>query len=110
MTHEVKHFPKFNVEAVERLYSEKDGVPIKYVCTTELKSYGVVRDVFYRETPHPVFGNKYFGIGYSYDFSGEAYLTIANADAVESLFFTCVKNGNLWTYSQGTHDFRSWAM
>jgi hypothetical protein len=108
MTYKVKHFPMLDVQTAERLYSEKDGVPVKYVCTTELKSYGTVRDVFYREMPHPVFGNRYFGLGYSYDFSGKTQLTIANADAVETLEFICIEDRDLWTYSQGTHDFRSW--
>jgi hypothetical protein len=31
---EIKHEPLFDTAKVEKLYSEKDGVPVKYVCTS----------------------------------------------------------------------------
>lgn len=95
--------PQFDTAKVEQHYSEKDGVPIKYVCTTELKSYGHVYDIFYRETPHPEFGNKYFGLTRNGDF-----MYIGNADSVEDLKFDAIADnvGN-YHYSQYTHDFHS---
>ena len=99
----IKHFPILDTEAVLEHYKSEGA---KYVCTTELKPYGVPADVFYRPTPHPVYGNKYFGL-YRDDFSNSVY--ICNADAVENLKFCVVNNGkDEWTYSQYTHDFLSW--
>ena len=58
----IHHDPLFDTAKVEKIYSEKDGVPVKYVCTTDLRASDVPVDVYYRETPHPQFGNRYFGI------------------------------------------------
>lgn len=111
MTYKVKHFPKFDTQAIERLYSKKDGVPVEYVCTTELRSYGRPLDIYYRETPHPEFGNSYFGLGY-YHYANppfETYIGISNADEVEELTFACIPNSEeVYTYSQHTHDYREW--
>ena len=99
----IKHFPIFDTEAVIEHYKSEGA---KYVCTTELKPYGNVYDVFYRPTPHPVYGNRYFGL-YRDDFSNFVY--ICNADAVENLDFCVIDNGeDEWTYSQYTHDLVSW--
>jgi hypothetical protein len=97
----IKHCPITNTEKVCELYSEKDGVPIKHVCTTEFNN--AIADVFYRETPHPEFGNKYFAILFRND---KPY--IANADQVENLTFGMVENdeGNL-EYSVHRHDYKS---
>lgn len=98
----IKHYPITNISKVEELYSQKDGVPVKHVCTTEFAD-NIVADVFYRETPHPDFGNKYFAI----HFRGDA-IYIANADQVENLSFGMVINddGDL-EYSQNRHDYKS---
>lgn len=95
--------PQFDINAVEQHYTKKDGVPVKYVCTTELKSYGHVYDIFYRETPHPEFGNKYFGLTGHGD-----TVYICNADSVEDLKFDAIadSSGNYY-YSQYTHDYYS---
>ena len=99
----VKHFPILDTEAALEHYKSEGA---KYVCTTELKAYGIPVDVFYRPTPHPVYGNRYFGL-YRDDFSNFVY--ICNADAVESLDFCVIDNGKgKWTYSQYTHDLLSW--
>ena len=58
----IVHENLFDIEKVEKIYSEKDGVEVKYVCTTDLRASDVPVDVFYRATPHPQFGNHYFGI------------------------------------------------
>lgn len=98
----VKHFPIFDTEAALEHYKSEGA---KYVCTTELKSYGPVCDIFYRPTPHPVHGNRYFGLFKTTD--GIIYIT--NADVVEELEFSVIDNGKgEWTYSQYTHDFLSW--
>ena len=99
----VKHFPIFDTEAVLEHYKSEGA---KYVCTTELISCGTPYDVFYRPTPHPVYGNRYFGLTQDYT-SGSIY--ICNADLVEELKFSVIDNGkDEWTYSQYTHDFLSW--
>ena len=98
----IKHFPIFDTEEVLEHY-KSEGV--KYVCTTELKPHGHVYDVFYRPTPHPVYGNRYFGLCETLD--GDVY--ISNTDAVENLDFCVIDNGKgKWTYSQYTHDLVSW--
>ena len=98
----IKHAPRLNTEMIEKHYSEKDGVPIKYVCSTDLKASDVPMDIFYRETPHPEFGNRYFGL---YVSPTNSDLMITNADYVEKLEFGMVedKDGDLW-YSQCHHD------
>lgn len=97
----IKHYPVTNIEKVEKYYSEKDGVPVKHVCSTEFGD--AVADIFYRETPHPEFGNRYFAALFRGD---QAY--IANADGVENLTFGMVENddGQL-EYSQSRHDYKS---
>ena len=97
----IKHYPITNISQVEKFYSEKDGVSVKHVCTTEFND--VIADIFYRPTPHPEFGNKYFAVLFR---DGKPY--IANADQVENLTFGMVENdeGNL-EYSQDRHDYKS---
>ena len=99
----IKHSPILDTEAALEHYKSEGA---KYVCTTELKAYGIPVDVFYRPTPHPVYGNRYFGL-YRDDFSNFVY--ICNADAVEELKFNVIGNGKgRWTYSQYAHDLVSW--
>jgi hypothetical protein len=97
----IKHYPVTNIEQAEKLYSEKDGVPVKHVCTTEFGD--AVADIFYRENPHPEFGNRYFCLFFRGD---DMY--VANADYVEKLTFGMVENdeGQL-EYSQSRHDYKS---
>lgn len=97
----IKHHPICDIDRVIRLYSEKDGVEIKHVCTTEFGN-GIIADVFYRPTPHPTFGNRYFCTFFK---DNEPY--IANADSIENLTFGMVVNddGNL-EYSRSRHDYK----
>lgn len=92
-----------DTDAVAELYSKKDKVPIKYVLTTDLYNSDQPVDVFYRRTPHPIFGNHYFGIM----FKGESAY-IMNADVVDGFNICCVEDddGNL-QYSQSHHDYLS---
>jgi hypothetical protein len=98
----IKHYPITNIKKAEELYSEKDGVPVKHVCTTEFND--VIADIFYRDTPHPIFGNKYFAV-YFRDRDDVPY--IANADQIEKLTFGMVENddGDM-EYSRSRHDYK----
>lgn len=101
----IKHFPITNTDIVVDHYSKKDGVDVKYVCTTELDYAGNPIDIFYRATPHPKFGNRYFGI---YIRPSDDSVMICNADKVETLTFGMVKDddGDL-QYSNYHHDYKS---
>jgi len=103
----VKHVPVFDTKKAISFYENKDGVPIKYVCTTDLLASDLPVDIFYRETPHPEFGNRYFGL-YKNPYANDARIMITNADAVETskrYIFGVIedKDGLLW-YSQCHHD------
>jgi hypothetical protein len=62
-------------------------------------------DIFYRNTPHPTFGNRYFGIGINHE---DGSYVIFNADEIESFTFGLVEDddGNL-QYSQSHHEYKS---
>lgn len=96
----IKHRPLYDIDIVEAHYTKSDGVPVKYVCTTALDDGTRAMDVYYRATPHPQFGNRYFGL-----FSALEEVRITNADAVESLTFGMIEHdGNLY-YSQHRWDY-----
>jgi len=100
----IKHSPVFNAEKAVELYEKQDGVPVKYVCTTDIYHSDVPVDVFYRDTPHPEFGNRYFGL-FRRPHTGD--LMITNADAVEDFEFGMVVNDEGdWEYSQSHHDYK----
>ncbi len=100
----IKHEPLLDIVRVCELYAEKDGVPITYVCTSALGGEAQAIDIFYRDTPHPKFGNCYFGL-YHNAMSGK--LTITNADRIESVEFGLIEDddGNLH-YSAHRHDYK----
>jgi hypothetical protein len=107
----IKHEPQFDTDKICKLYSEKDGVPIKYVCTSALGDEAQAMDIFYRDTPHPKFGNKYFGI-FHQRFSGpkipaSGKIMITNADRIEQAEFGLVEDdtGDL-QYSAHRHDYK----
>ena len=103
----INHHPLFDTVRAEKHYSEKDGEVVKYVCTsatTENAAYAA--DIFYRETPHPEFGNRYFGL-YKNPYSYNALLMIGNADMIETLEFGMIEGPDGWEYSQHRHDYRS---
>ena len=100
----IKHEPVFNTEKVVEEYEKQDGVPVKYVCTTDIYHSDVPVDVFYRETPHPQFGNRYLALYHDY----HGRVMISNADKVEELEFGMVVNDEGdWEYSQSHHDYKS---
>ena len=103
----ITHRPLFDTDEVCKLYSEKDGIPVTYVCTSALGGGTQAMDIFYRETPHPEFGNKYFGLykATGYGAAIEPAIMITNADAIESADFTMMEVNGSWHYSQHRHDF-----
>lgn len=102
MNFEIAHRPIFEVEKVIELYEEKDNVPITYVCTSDLRASDVPCDIFYRETPHPQFGNRYFGLFHDHV---RDCLMITNADIVEELDFGMLYHDGKYHYSQCHHDY-----
>jgi len=101
---EIVHENLFNKEGVIEHYSKKDGVDIEYVCTTDLRASDCPVDVFYRETPHPEFGNRYFGLYWDHR---KGHLMITNADVVEELEFGMVECDGKLYYSQSHHDYKT---
>ena len=101
----IKHSPLFDTQALEETYTKKDGIPVKYVCTSATSEHAAIAaDIFYRETPHPEFGNYYFGIYRNPHVNGNVYIT--DADMIETLEFGMLEGPNGWEYSQHRHDYR----
>jgi hypothetical protein len=103
----INHRPNLDIERVCKLYSEKDGVPVTYVCTTALGDGTQAMDVFYRDTPHPDFGNRYFGLYRNQHFASDGMIMITNADKIEDLTFEMIKVNDQYHYSRHRHDFHS---
>lgn len=102
----INHRPIFDTQKVIKHYSEKDGVDIKYVCTSALRDETTAMDIFYRATPHPKFGNRYFGLFQQNFYDGEEpMILITNADAIEDVEFGMKEYDGEWHYSQHRHDF-----
>lgn len=99
----IEHEPLFDTDKVGKFYSEKDGVDVTYVCTTDLNASDVPVDVYYRETPHPEFDNRYFGLYYDHV---RGHMMICNADVVESLEFGMICVDGKYYYSQSHHDYK----
>ena len=98
----INHSPLFDIEKVIKHYEEKDNVPITYICTTDLRVSDHPVDIFFRESPHPEFGNRYFGL---YAYNGD--VMICNADNVEELEFGMVVGPDKrYYYSQSHHDYK----
>lgn len=100
----IKHEPNFNVEKIAKAYTERDGVPVKYVCSSALGSEEFAMDIFYRDTPHPEFGNRYFGV-YMCPIRQQTYIT--NADKIDGQCFDMIRDtsGN-YHYSAHRHDYK----
>ena len=104
----IVHKPLMDVQKVIEHYTEKDGVPIKYVCSSSITENGTAAaDIFYRDTPHPKFGNRYFGLYWS---TAVGKVMIANADKIEDFEFALVEdeNGDLH-YSRHRWDYLSFS-
>ena len=101
----INHDPIFDIAKVEAHYSEKDGVPVKYVCTSATNEHAAnAADIFYRAEPHPEFGNRYFGL---YHDHMRGHMMITNADMIETLEFGMIEGPEGWEYSQHRHDYRT---
>jgi len=100
----IKHDNIFKTDAMAEHYSKKDGVAVKYVCTSALGGEAQAMDIFYRDTPHPEFGNRYFGV--FIDQNDRPMIT--NADRIEGAKFAMIEdfNGDLH-YSAHRHDYKS---
>jgi hypothetical protein len=102
----IKHEPLFETDKIVKHYEEKDGVPIKYVCTSALGGQDFAVDIFYRTTPHPDFGNRYFGL-YRNMYAAGAQICITNADIIEDLEFAMLQDEEgVLHYSAHRHDFK----
>lgn len=103
----IQHYPLFDIAKVEKLYTEKDGVEVKYVCTTAIQQHAeFAADVFYRATPHPQFGNRYFAL-YHNLYADDAVIMITNADQVENFEFGMIEDADgKYYYSQHRHDYK----
>lgn len=103
----IQHYPLFDIAKVEKLYTEKDGVEVKYVCTTAVQQHAeFAADVFYRATPHPQFGNRYFAL-YHNLYADDAVIMITNADQVENFEFGMIEDADgKYYYSQHRHDYK----
>jgi hypothetical protein len=101
-TQKIKHAPFFDTDKVAEIYTEKDGVEVKYVCTSDLIASDMPVDIFFRETPHPKFGNRYFGLYFD---KVRNNVMITNADWIDGKGFGMIKDkdGSYW-YSQSHHD------
>lgn len=99
---QISHRPILDHERVVEVYSKRDGVPITYVCTTELRGDNQPWDVFFRETPHPDFGNRYFGILLT---GPASRAVISCADNIEAEFFGMVEWNGIYHYSRYRHDY-----
>ena len=100
----INHDSIFDTDKIAKTYSEKDGVPVSYVCTTDLYVSDCTLDIFYRSTPHPDFHNRYFGIYCVPDIEG---FVITNADVIESYDFGMIEDKDgTWWYSQSHHDYQ----
>lgn len=99
----IKHEPIFKTDAVAEHYSKKDGVTVKYVCTSALAGEARAMDIFYRDTPHPEFGNRYFGMF----IDQQDRVMITNADIIDGAEFAMIEDskGNLH-YSAHRHDYK----
>jgi hypothetical protein len=100
----IKHRPVFNTMIISEHYSNKDKVPLEYVCTSAPNKHAdYAADIFYRETPHPEYGNRYLGVYRN----GDNQVMITNCDMIEDLTFSMVEGLDGWEYSQHRHDYRN---
>lgn len=99
----IKHHPYFDTMIIGKHYSNKDEVPLTYVCTSAPNKHAdYAADIFYRETSHPEYGNRYLGVYRN----GDNQIMITNCDMIEDLTFSMIEGPYGWEYSQHRHDYR----
>ena len=98
----ILHNPQFNIDKITAYYTKKDGVPVHYVCTSDLDESDRPFDIYYRDTPHPVHNNYYFGL-YADE---EDSMMICKADSIERHTFGMISEPDTdeWVYSQSQHN------
>jgi hypothetical protein len=98
----ILHNPQFNIDKVTAYYTKKEGVPVHYVCTSDLDESDRPFDIYYRKTPHPTHNNYYFGL-YADE---EDRMMICKADSIEKYKFGLIADPDKdeWIYSQSHHD------
>ncbi len=96
----IVHQPRSDTKKLAKWLKDRDGVNLKYVCTTELPGYRGLNDIFYRRTPHPKFGNKYVGI-----YVDNERQFIFDADLIEKQEFGMIEWQEDWFYSAHQHDY-----
>lgn len=103
----IAHRPMLETARVCEHYSAKDSVEVKYVCTSALGNESQAMDIYYRATPHPEFGNRYFGLYFrsTGPLDEQRQLCITNADRIEEAEFGMKEHNGEWHYSQHRHDF-----
>jgi len=99
----IQHEPLFDTAKVEAHYTKKDGVEVKYMCTSAADAGTSAMDIFYRATPHPEFGNNYFGLFHDHM---RGHMMITNADKIKSLEFGMIEVEGKYYYSQHRHDYK----
>ena len=101
----IAHHPFFDTMIISKHYSQKDEVPVTYVCTSAPDKHAdYAADIFYRETPHPEYGNRYLGVYRNIHNGNE--IMIMNCDTIEDLTFSMIEGVAGWEYSQHRHDYR----
>ena len=99
----IHHEPRFDTEKAIEHYEKKDRSDISYVCTTDLHVSDRPVDIFFRQSPHPEFGNRYFGLFVH----SELGTMICDADEVENLEFGMIQDDKgTYHYSQSHHDYK----
>jgi hypothetical protein len=98
----IKHRPQFDVEKITAHYTKKDEYPVHYVCTTALDESNKILDIYYRDTPHPVWNTHYLGL---YEHK-DGTMMIVKADSVEKYNFGMISDNATeeWMYSQSVQD------
>lgn len=101
-TMNIKHKPQFDVEKITTHYTKKDEYPVHYVCTTALDESNKILDIYYRDSPHPVWNTYYFGL---YEHK-DGRMMIVKADSIEKCNFGMISDNTTeeWVYSQSIED------
>lgn len=98
----IKHEPVIGQKVFDFFHIED----LDYVCTTELTVSDVIYDIYYRETPHPKFGNCYVGVR-PIIVNTNPNIEYVNADMIEELIFAMIEYNGVWYYSQSHHHCNS---
>jgi hypothetical protein len=89
MKSNIIHHPVFETKLISDYYTEKDGVVVLYVCTTELGPDNIPVDIFYRRKKAKGIESRYFGLFYSDQ--GEAMI-LEDAARITELEIPMVKD------------------